>query len=1084
MIAYNLTIYTKEGKSLIELNNTNTKSVTFSKDLNKSSDDWNVTLISLKYDKAIYQPGCVEVELQIGASRLPDVRKLDSLFLKRRATLLGGGTVVAKDYVIFEAIPQYRNASKGTSLYVTLKMYSPDKYLTVDKYCKTYVGKKLATGILETELKSDRFKSLNIKLDVDGLRHLTYEKGEATYEYIQPYLVQYNESFYDLLTRTANRCGEFLFYENGILYLGLPDPETKVEITDYVTVSFHRFIRRKRMDEDGARHRNYYEDEEDYGKGSHYDYNGPADEYLGHISKKSTYEGWEDEALWPAYAIIDSIASALGESSVSEMIVEAGVGLSLNIFKATQRIKSVNEKYNKKYIDTSDKSDQYVNEQMSSEKDEVSLFSSFVEDNIDSSFYRDVLKNEKLAEDGAIHIDLGTRYKALSLGNVIVFNDREYIVTRITGSSAIQQDRADQWTETLEIDAVTYGVVFLNNEGEEAGYGSYDINDSYPFPLPTGPVRKSNPQLAYVAENSDPLRLGRVRIRYPWQASTDEASPWIRVARPMATEGGGFQFIFGEGDEVLVDYENGNVERPYVIGALHSPGKDAPGASQRGTHHLISSHNGHTMHFNDPGSGVGFGAGLLAGLKLIRSFFPTSLDFMSGLFSKKLAGGIDFYDEYGMYSLSMSSDDRSIQIASPLGKVEVSAFTGISIEAPNGNVSITGKNVSITAGNKLTLTSGQNIDDGFGRLGGLNASSLGLLKGTGEAAKGFGMAFASKLAGEVAKLFDLSLIRSIIETFLRPVGGTMVIKSYRYMHLEAGGGEVKTPNDYYGAKKAAALTEDKRKKVEAVDMVLKAAKNHIKAGINMYITQYNRMLGAMARRFFGHLNEADLKAIYVKAIKKEDFNSEEVDEKDREYATHFYRMSKGANEKVNDTWANKLLDRKTVVDMKLGKEMQSLVLKVLRDADQNLPEEVKARFFFFENTEFAIYLEHEDENIVIRKYLYTVIQSFCKNGLLAEEKETTIAVCEDPEAWSKFVDGLSFAPPKKTDKQELWDAIASLTKLKGLNKDQYVWDPVQKGEILFSDKEGDRTVSISEDSELVYRINDSLHSVKEFLLGD
>jgi len=44
-----------------------------------------------------------------------------------------------------------------------------------------------------------------------------------------------------------------------------------------------------------------------------------------------------------------------------------------------------------------------------------------------------------------------------------------------------------------------------------------------------------------------------------------------------------------------------------------------------------------------------------------------------------------------------------VKINSCWGNVEVNAFTGISINAPNGNISIKGKNVSIEAGNNLTL---------------------------------------------------------------------------------------------------------------------------------------------------------------------------------------------------------------------------------------------------------------------------------------------------------------------------------------------------------------------------------------------
>ena len=57
-------------------------------------------------------------------------------------------------------------------------------------------------------------------------------------EFIQPYLVQYNESFYDFLVRTANRCGEFLYFEDGQLILGLPDSKA-VTIDKYASVTEH-----------------------------------------------------------------------------------------------------------------------------------------------------------------------------------------------------------------------------------------------------------------------------------------------------------------------------------------------------------------------------------------------------------------------------------------------------------------------------------------------------------------------------------------------------------------------------------------------------------------------------------------------------------------------------------------------------------------------------------------------------------------------------------------------------------------------------------------------------------------------------
>ena len=40
-----------------------------------------------------------------------------------------------------------------------------------------------------------------------------------------PYIVQYNETFYQFLVRAANRFGEFLYFEDGKLHLGMQPSE-------------------------------------------------------------------------------------------------------------------------------------------------------------------------------------------------------------------------------------------------------------------------------------------------------------------------------------------------------------------------------------------------------------------------------------------------------------------------------------------------------------------------------------------------------------------------------------------------------------------------------------------------------------------------------------------------------------------------------------------------------------------------------------------------------------------------------------------------------------------------------------------
>lgn len=62
--------------------------------------------------------------------------------------------------------------------------------------------------------------------------------------------------------------------------------------------------------------------------------------------------------------------------------------------------------------------------------------------------------------------------------------------------------------------------------------------------------------------------LGRVRVRMHWQA--DAASCWVRVAQRYAGPGVGSQFLPRIGQEVLVDFLDGDIDRPVVIGALYN----------------------------------------------------------------------------------------------------------------------------------------------------------------------------------------------------------------------------------------------------------------------------------------------------------------------------------------------------------------------------------------------------------------------------------------------------------------------------------------------------------------------------------
>lgn len=81
-------------------------------------------------------------------------------------------------------------------------------------------------------------------------------------------------------------------------------------------------------------------------------------------------------------------------------------------------------------------------------------------------------------------------------------------------------------------------------------------------------------QPAKVIDNNDPEGLGRIKVAYYWNGWGNE-SDWMRVAQLYAGSGKGNYFRPEIGEEVLVGFQGGNVECPYVSGTYYN-GKEKP----------------------------------------------------------------------------------------------------------------------------------------------------------------------------------------------------------------------------------------------------------------------------------------------------------------------------------------------------------------------------------------------------------------------------------------------------------------------------------------------------------------------------
>lgn len=103
-----------------------------------------------------------------------------------------------------------------------------------------------------------------------------------------------------------------------------------------------------------------------------------------------------------------------------------------------------------------------------------------------------------------------------------------------------------------------------------------------------------------VTDNKDPDKLGRVKVKIPRLSGEDESN-WARVISFMAgKEMGGF-FLPEVNDEVLVAFEYGDINIPYVIGSLWN-GKDSPPLTNddgKNNFRIIKSRSGHVIRLDD-----------------------------------------------------------------------------------------------------------------------------------------------------------------------------------------------------------------------------------------------------------------------------------------------------------------------------------------------------------------------------------------------------------------------------------------------------------------------------------------------------
>lgn len=96
------------------------------------------------------------------------------------------------------------------------------------------------------------------------------------------------------------------------------------------------------------------------------------------------------------------------------------------------------------------------------------------------------------------------------------------------------------------------------------------------------------------------VRKGEAKVKFPWLHQRDEEereSNWARIATAMAGNDKGTFLMPEVGDEVLVAFEQGDFNHPYIIGFLWN-GKDKPPENDT-KKRVIKTKSGHRIELND-----------------------------------------------------------------------------------------------------------------------------------------------------------------------------------------------------------------------------------------------------------------------------------------------------------------------------------------------------------------------------------------------------------------------------------------------------------------------------------------------------
>lgn len=236
-----------------------------------------------------------------------------------------------------------------------------------------------------------------------------------------------------------------------------------------------------------------------------------------------------------------------------------------------------------------------------------------------------------------------------------------------------------------------------------------------------GDNRINGVTIGIVAKKYSKDMPGRVCVQIPVRDDEANVLKWARIAFPSAGKKWGTFFLPEIGDQVLLVFEEGNIDRPYIIGCVHGDNNrfiDGM-ADEDNQFKSITTRNGNKILFEDNKEGEGDKDKIK--IETAKSSCKILLDnenqklvlsdkSQKNMFEMNMeSGNIKVKAENKMTievgSIKVTLDGESGKISINCGKFNVKASDGMKLETDGMN-KIKGSNVVVEGNSSLKMSSG------------------------------------------------------------------------------------------------------------------------------------------------------------------------------------------------------------------------------------------------------------------------------------------------------------------------------------------------------------------------------------------